>query len=42
MQLLPGFNNYTINNLAELPNGTYIIQVNTNGNIQTIKVNKLK
>ena len=42
LQLLPGFNNYTINNLAELPNGTYIIQVNNNENIQTIKVNKLK
>lgn len=42
LQLLPGFNNYVINDLAELPNGTYIIQVNTNGNTQTIKVNKLK
>ena len=42
IHLTPGFNSYSLNNLSDLPNGNYIIQVNNNGNIQTLKINKLK
>ncbi len=42
IHLTPGFNSYSMNDLSALPIGTYIIQVNNNGNIQTLKINKLK
>jgi hypothetical protein len=42
IRLTPGFNSYSMNDLSALPNGSYIIQVNNNGNIQTVKINKLK
>ena len=42
IRLTQGFNSYSMNDLSALPNGTYIIQVNNNENIQTIKINKVK
>ena len=42
IRLTQGFNSYSMTDLSALPNGTYIIQVNNNENIQIIKINKVK
>jgi hypothetical protein len=42
LPLTLGFNSYLVNDLNELPAGTYIVKVNNNGIIQTIKLSKTK